>query len=106
MSGDPFKQKSKKADLKESAELENSVDISSEPVVETPKPTPAAPVDISKFSKDEAKAHIAKQFLAKIPVFVVALDVGEHPKANWKKAGDKFKLEKPEAYSHRWMKLA
>jgi hypothetical protein len=64
------------------------------------------PVDVSRFSKQEAVDHIKKQFQAKVPVFVIAKEDGEHPKAQWKKAGQKFKLESAEAYSHRWMKLA
>ncbi len=81
-------------------------------IVETsailPEPDgPPVKVDTSKFSKEEAKAFIKEQFAAKIPVFVIALQEGEHPKSgSWKKAGDKFKLEKAELYSHRWMKLA
>lgn len=72
----------------------------SEPKAPEPK------IDVSKFSKEEAQAYIAKQFAAKIPVFVIALDTGEHPRSGqWKVLGQKFKLEKAELYSHRWMKL-
>jgi hypothetical protein len=64
------------------------------------------PVDVSSFSKQEAIEYIKKQFQAKIQVDVIAKEDGEHPKSQWKKAGQKFKLESVEAYSHRWMKLA
>jgi hypothetical protein len=77
------------------------------PQVVTITEVPEVKVNVSKLNAKEAKAFIAEQFKAKIPVFVIATQDGEHPRSgSWKKAGQKFKLEKLEAYSHRWMKLA
>lgn len=99
---DPFK-KNKDAGSKESAKVEEK-SPSIEPVAQAKA---EAKVDVSKLSAKEAKAFVAEQFKAKIPVMVVALQEGEHPRPGaWKKVGQKFKLENPEAYSHRWMKLA
>ena len=83
-----------------------------EVVEEVKPPEPQAPAVLPEPPKPVAKAKLSpkdfvvEQFKLGKPVFVVALEKGEHPRNIWRKEGEKFKLEQPEAYSHRWMKLA
>ena len=107
----PFSKKG--AGLKKPAQKEPSAALVSELVAAAEAKAEVAPevapakLDVSKLDAKEAKAFIVEQFKAKQPVFVIAKHDGEHPRAgSWKKQGQKFKLEFPEAYSHRWMKLA
>jgi hypothetical protein len=98
---DPFK-KPKKAAPQEAAEI-----VSEAAEVKAVQVAQPVPIKVEGLSKQEAKTYIAEQFKAGKVVWVIALVAGEHPRSgSWKKPGEKFKLEKAEAYSHRWMKLA